>query len=338
MTTELVKIDHKEFGLEDKTAELVSQAFIPMLQKMEGLESEFNEIVTKQVNDETCKEARALRLEYVKVRTGVAKIHKAEKQKYIAGGKYVDGWKNAQLMASNGKEEKLKEIEEHFERIENEKLEKIANERISELEKLGISVYPSDLGLMELEVWENYLTGMKLNCKIRKEAEEQAEQERIAKIKADNERIEAIKKENEELKKKKEKEAEEHKKSLAKLRLQYEKEEKERNAKAKAQAKIEAEKKAKYDAIIESERKESERVKKELEDLRTAKELEAKRQYEEEQAELGKDDTAKLTDLINSLNSIKNNFNFKSQKNRKAFTKIQALINEAFEIIELETK
>jgi hypothetical protein len=47
----------------------------------------------------------------MKIRTATLDIHKKQKAFYLAGGKFVDGWKNAQHFASMGKEEKLEEIE-----------------------------------------------------------------------------------------------------------------------------------------------------------------------------------------------------------------------------------
>lgn len=309
MTTQLVQIDHKEFGLEDKTAQQVSQAFIPMLEKMEGLEEKYNDIVNSEISEETCKTAKELRLEYVKIRTGVAKIHKEEKQRYLLGGRFVDGWKNAQLMASQGKEEKLKAIEDYFENIEKERLQKIHTEREIELTKYGVEVIPENLGKMDESIWINFLAGTKANYEMQKEAEAKAEADRIAKEKAEREEQERIRKENAELKAKAEEQA----------RLQAIKDKEIAEAEAKRQAEHEAQMKAERD------------VKAKLEaELRAKAEAERKAKLLEEQrieAELSKGDSEKVQDLINDLEAIKTKYTFKSKKNQEMYSRIQTPID-----------
>ena len=108
---ELVKINPSDYGLEEQKAKEISDMFKPMLDKMVDLEKRYNEVISLEIQPETCKKAKELRLEYVKVRTGTATIHKELKAFYLQGGRFVDGWKNAQLMASQGIEEKLINIE-----------------------------------------------------------------------------------------------------------------------------------------------------------------------------------------------------------------------------------
>ena len=200
MIKELVVIDHKEYGLEERKALDISAMFKPMLDKMVELEEEFNTVQKLDISPETCKAAKDLRLKYVKVRTGTAAIHKDLKQFYLQGGRFVDGWKNAQLMASQGIEEKLKAIEEHYERIEAERITVLHEERLSELMKYDVEAFPENLGAMEEEVWINYLTGTKVAFEKKKEAEEQAEKDRIEREKAEAEEQERVRKENEKLK------------------------------------------------------------------------------------------------------------------------------------------
>jgi len=124
--SDLVKVNPEEFGLTTETAQNISAQFQPMLDKMVELEKEYNEIVLLPKEDaETIKKAKDLRLRYVKVRTGTAEIHKTQKAFYLNGGRYVDGWKNAQIFASQGKESALEAIEKHFENLEKERIEKL---------------------------------------------------------------------------------------------------------------------------------------------------------------------------------------------------------------------
>ena len=104
-----------DYGLTENQAELVAKAFIPMSEKMKELEDEYNVLVShvgdSEPSESDCDDAKALRLQYVKIRTGVDKIHKSQKAFYLSGGRFVDGWKNAHKHASGEKEERLKDIE-----------------------------------------------------------------------------------------------------------------------------------------------------------------------------------------------------------------------------------
>lgn len=96
----IIKVDPKEYGLEAKEEKQVQEVFVPMLEKLVELEDEYNEVVSQEMTPELTKQAKKLRLKFVKVRTDTAKIHKQAKAYYLAGGRFVDGWKNAQLQAS----------------------------------------------------------------------------------------------------------------------------------------------------------------------------------------------------------------------------------------------
>lgn len=177
--TEIVKINPADFGLTEETAKNIKAQFDPMLKKMEELEQEFNEVINLPIEEPaTIKKAKELRLKYVKVRTGTADIHKTQKAFYLNGGRFVDGWKNAQIFASQGKEEKLEAIEKHYENLERERLEKLETGR-KELLSQYTDIYPQALAHMEQAAFDNYLTGVKVAHEARIAAEKQAEQERI---------------------------------------------------------------------------------------------------------------------------------------------------------------
>ena len=326
--TELVKIDPAEYGLTEDKAKQVSSMFKPMLEKMEELETEFNEVVELDMSEETCAKAKEVRLKYVKVRTGTAKIHKELKAFYLQGGRFVDGWKNAQLMASQGKEEKLQEIEKYYENLEKERIANLQAERAAMLGQYEVETIPGNLGEMEDLVWDNFLAGTKANYEARIAAEKKAEEERIAREKAEQEERERIRKENERLKA----EAEA-------ARIQAEKEAAERaeaaRIEAEKRAKEEAERKAKeeaakkeHEAQLKKEREEKERIAAELkakqEAERKAKEAEAARV----EAELKKGDAEKFADLIADLEGLKGKYEFQSKANQKMYNEVQTLIDK----------
>jgi len=174
---QIIKVDPKDYGLKEQKAQEIAAMFKPMLNKMVELEKSFNKIAkikTKDIKPELCRQARALRLMYVKARTETAAIHKEIKAFYLQGGKFVDGWKNAQLMASQGKESELLKIEKHFELIEEERIKKIQEERSKQLEQYEAQE-PIGLGEMPADVWENYLSGARSTYEARRKAEAEAE-------------------------------------------------------------------------------------------------------------------------------------------------------------------
>tara|TARA_R110001632_G_C11251230_1_gene408837 strand:- start:32 stop:940 length:909 start_codon:yes stop_codon:yes gene_type:complete len=246
----LIVFDPEIFGLEESTAKGIKQQFQPMLNKMVEFEEEFNEVLKLDIeNPTTAKVAKELRLKYVKVRTGTASIHKKQKAFYLSGGKFVDGWKNAQLFASQGKEEKLSELENYIKNLEIERklnLQAERSEAISEYNQTGNIL---NLSEMSEEAFVDYKNTLKLGFEAKIEAEkkealkvekEKAEAEEL-KVKEAEERKE-IEAENLRLKKEAEKKEVENKKLEKALREKKEAEDQERK-------KIEANKKAEAEAL-----------------------------------------------------------------------------------------
>lgn len=169
-----------EFGIESSRAEQIKAQFEPMLNKMAELEQQYNAIqreAEKGITAEISEAAKELRMQYVKVRTGTAKIHKEQKAFYLAAGRFVDGWKNTQEFASKGIEAKLLEIEMHQQRIEEARKEKLRSDRWALLQPYK-DEEPAGLADMEEDVFNAYLTIAKQQNQDRIEAEARAEAER----------------------------------------------------------------------------------------------------------------------------------------------------------------
>jgi len=264
MDKTLIILDPQEYGIEKKEAEQIQSVFIPMLEKMTELENEYNEIVKESISPEVCAKARELRLKLVRVRTDTKDIHKKAKAYYLAGGRLVDAWKNAQEFAAIEKEGTLEKIEKHFELLEAEKLEKIKQERVEALSQYVNDVSCYDLKNMTESGFAQLLENSKFAFEARKKAEEEAE---IARI--ENEKKEAIAREEMRI------ENERLKKEAEAMELEREKERKKQN-KILAEAKAKAEKEAEARAKLEAEKREQQRKLDEQKD----KELEEKRQAE----------------------------------------------------------
>lgn len=180
MENTLIKINPQEYGIEEIKAQQIAYQFKPMLDKMVELEHEYNEVISLPIEEkETPIKAHDLRMKYVKVRTGTAAIHKIQKEFYVKAGKYIDGWKNAQLFASQGIEEKLEGIEKYAENKEKERIANLQSERSKLCTQYEFDGGLAELGKMSVEVWNNFLSGIKLAFENKKEAERKAEEERI---------------------------------------------------------------------------------------------------------------------------------------------------------------
>lgn len=301
---ELVKIDPKEYGLEETQVSTIEQAFMPKIIERDGFAKVYEQLITKELNTELCSEASELRKKLVKVRTGIAEIHKTQKAYFLAAGRFVDAWKNKETAPIEQMEEKLSEIEKHFERIEAERIIKLESERIAEISKYS-EIYPQGLGRMDESVYTNYLAGLKLayEARIRAEQEAEAERLRLIEIEKENARLKAIEDEririeNERLRK----EAEAREKAI----------EAERKKQAELMAKQKAEAEAREKAIEEKARKEREAAEAEqkrlmqIEREKQAKlEAELKAKQEAEAAEIKRKQAEEKARLESELKAAK---------------------------------
>ncbi len=343
MNTEIVKVNPAEYGVEETKAAQIAEQFKPMLDKMVELEAEYNQIIVLPIEKETCAKAKELRNKYVKIRTGTDKIHKEQKAFYLAAGRYIDGWKNAQLFASQGIEKKLEDIEKHYENIEKEKMIALKNERFEILKSVcdNPELYTPELMLQE--AFDNLVNGLNLAKQAKIEAEQKAEAERIERERLEQEEREKQRIENERLKK----EAEEREAAIKAEREAAEKalaEERRLNAEREANEKAEREEQARIEreaaeAAAKKEREEAaaKLAAEQAEKQRLENELKAKQQAEqeakdkaaaEEEAKLSMGDAAKYQELINDLEALKSKHTFKSAKFKKAHAQVVELLDK----------
>jgi len=285
----LVKLETPELTvIEESKAAKIKATFEPMVEMLEQFEDRYNEILTEsqtEITSELTQKAKRLRIDVGKVRIETDKLRKAEKEEYLRAGKAIDGVSNILKWAVSEKENKLKEIEDHFEIQEQKRLEALQAERVELLSPYIEDAHERKLAEMEPDVWNAYFAAKKKEHEDRIEAERKAEIERIEKEKAEKAEQEKIRKENERLiKEAKEKER------LAKIESEKrEKAEKERIAKEAAERKKREEKERKereaYEAKLKAEKEERERIEKEERAKREKLEAELKAKKEAEQKE-----------------------------------------------------
>ena len=341
----------------DSRAEQIKKTFEPMAEMLEQFEESFNKVIEeskKEVTLKVTKDAKRLRIDIGKVRIATEKTRKAQKEEYLRAGKAIDGVSNILKWAVSEKEDKLKEIEKHFETVEAERLEKLQKERVSELEPFLVEPTFIDLSRMEPEVWDAYLRTKKEAHQDRIDAEAKAEAERLEKEKAEKEEQERIELENEKLKKEAdEKEAElkaEREARELERKKELEKQEQERKEREEAEAIKETELKAERDKVEAEERKKQEALEAKLKAEREAKRiLEDKIKADEEakekelaeieakkQSELQKGDADKLRDLISDLESLKEKYSFKSKRNIEKYNGTKLLIDKVVNYIKVD--
>ena len=213
---EVIVIDPKDYGLEKQNVVSIEEAFAPKIAEREALVEVYTNIISKEMSPELAIEAKEARLKLVKVRTGIATIHKTQKSFFLAAGRFVDAWKNKETEPVSQMEEGLKAIEDHFENIEREKLAQLQKERVAELSKYVDGADERELSGMDEDVWLAFLETKKKAHEDRLKQAEEERLERERKEREEKEENERIRLENEKLKKEREEKEKEH--SIKKLK------------------------------------------------------------------------------------------------------------------------
>jgi len=328
MMNELIIQEKEQLSvLTENKAKQIKAAFSPMMDKLEKVEEAYNEIVNLEVSRENCKLAKRMRIDISKIRTDAEKIKTAQKEEYNRAGKAIQGIYNIIKFAVVSKEEKLKNIELHYEKIEEEKKAKLQLDRQVELAKYDADGEFVDLGNMPDEVWMNYILGVKNNFEAIKEAEKKAESDRIEAEKKEAEEREAIRLENERLKIEAEKA--EKKRIADQKKLDAEREKQEAKLKVERE-KAEAEKRI-QDEIIRKEREAKEKLEREIAEKSRLEKIEADRLKSEQKKLESAPDKEKLFSVATKLRNTKTTV--KSPKAKQALENAALLLEKIAEVI-----
>lgn len=190
--TRIEKLDPKDFGLDEANVATIEQAFKPKILERDALVPLYEELTKKELTPELCSDFHALRMRCVKVRTGIAEVHKTQKAYFLAAGRFVDAWKNKETVPIEQMEEKLRDGEEYFERLEAKRIADLETERKEKLAPYS-DIFPEGLGRLSDESFNTYLTGAKVACEARMKAEEErrkAEEEESERLRIAAERKE----------------------------------------------------------------------------------------------------------------------------------------------------
>jgi len=337
MTTELTLVDKisQEVGIPLTDAEKIVGAFSEVANSIKELDTELVEFNKhEEITKEVSEQAREIRLKFVKVRTKGDEIHKTIKETYLLRTRAIDGVRNIYKLKIAENETKLKDIELHFERIEQAEKDKKNAER-----ELALSKYVADVSLynykeMNDEVFTNMLLSAKKVWEAEQEVIKQAELDRIENEKKLEAEREAQRLENIKLKK----EAEEREAELAKEREAKEAELEAERLKAKKiademqkKADEDAKEKARLQKEIDDKKAEDDRLKKEADAKAQADEL--ARLKAEKQAELApdKDKMKKYAVELGCLEVPK----LQSDEAKKTLAKALDLVSQAINLLKI---
>ena len=328
----------------------LAQAFKPMTELLGQYEADKEQIEREYAagyTPELAVRAKALRLDYVKVRTATEKIKKDQKADIILAGKAIDGLNNIVKYITTSEEAVLKNIENHEFRILAERVKELQEERLALIAPYVEDVEGLQLGEMAEDVFEGYLALKKNKHEAAEALVKELEAERLAKEKKEAEEREAqrleniqLKKEAEEREEKAKKEAEARAKEEAKARKAQEaKDKKDQEARAKELAKADAKAKAAKaisDAAIKKEQEAKAKAEAKLKAIKDKEEAEAKKSAQEAKELAKAGDKAKLESLTPGLVDLQlailnlklKNSDLQVDLEVKINTLIQKIINE----------
>jgi hypothetical protein len=202
----LVKINPAEFGIEETKAEQMTADLTPIFAERNILATLYADVIVKELNAATIKEARELRLKIRDNRTkGVERWHKANKEFYLAGGRFVDAIKNKEVAENIRMEDALQQIENHFENLEKQRIADLQKEREALLAPYNVeNAAALNLGTMPDDIWDGFIIGQKVRFEQKQEEARLAREAEEARIEAERAEREKVRIENERLKAEKE--------------------------------------------------------------------------------------------------------------------------------------
>lgn len=339
--------------IESSKATQIKETFEPMTVMLGSFEKDFKEIIAKsteseEITPELMAKAKRLRLDIAKVRVDTEKLRKREKEKYLLAGKAIDGVSNILKFAIQGQEETLKDIEDHFTKMEAKKiadkinLAKALQKKRAELLKPYVDdADERSLSGMEDEVWEIFLEKKKADFKEIQDALDLAAKKAKEKAAADKkERLRLAAENKKIIAENLAKEQAAKKVSDAKLKIVEDLAKAKEKKEAAAKKKLAVENAAKLKVIrdkADADKKVAAAKAKVIADdlklkLKKAQDKENKRAADEAkahkvaQAKLTQGDKAKFQDLKTDLAELRTKYSFKSEVNIKKYKEVGGLL------------
>jgi len=189
-STSIIKLDSPELlAIEPSKASKIKETFEPMVAMLADFEDKYNEVLTEKVKGITpilVAKAKRIRLDIGKVRIETGKLKDKQKEYIKLEDKAIMGVHNLLVWAVKEKEDKLKEIEDHFIIQEQKRLEALQSERAEKLSLYVEDAHERKLSDMEEDVWNAYFGAKKKEHEDKIEAEKAAQKEAEEKERKDN--------------------------------------------------------------------------------------------------------------------------------------------------------
>lgn len=245
-----VIVNPNDFGLEENKALELTSGLTTILTERETLKNAYLDVIELDLNEENLKTFKELRLKIVKNRTqGIEKWHKANKEFFLTGGRFVDAVKNKEVFENERMETALLEKEKHFENLEKARLKAIHEERVQKLLPFNYEIGNVDFSAMDENMFNAILLGAETNHKAKLEAERVAEEQRLEAIRLEAEEKEKQRLEMERLKAENEAKEKQLKEEKAKADAELAEQKRLADIEAKKQAEIIAKQKAESDKL-----------------------------------------------------------------------------------------
>ena len=151
----LQPIQPTDYGLSTEKAQNISMRFSPKELEFNALIQRYNTVLTMDL-DEALNDALALKKDYIAIEKSINEIHKAEKDFYLNGGRFVDAQKNRFIVHITEHKKKLDEIIKYKELQKKAELKAIADARHLELNKYMSDSNHIDVSSMSEEVYQAF--------------------------------------------------------------------------------------------------------------------------------------------------------------------------------------
>jgi len=183
--TALVEL-RQEYGLKlaNEKVDLHVMTYTPYFKQLVDLETEMSQLLVKEVNAETEKEAKELRKKYSAIRIAAEKQKKADKAEINLEGGFLDKVNKRIEEGAKAKEAQCEEIETMMQKQEEARKDALKNERKQALDEYGYDTDFLNLSDMTVESFDRLLAKAKelheaVQEKSEREQAEQAEKDRL---------------------------------------------------------------------------------------------------------------------------------------------------------------
>lgn len=179
-------IKPEQFELSIDQASSIQGKLTTIIEERNVYESQFNLLMEQEISPELVKQCGEIRKKIKANRTqGIEVWHKNEKNFFLKGGQFIDALRRREVDHSKWMEDKLESVEKYYERLEQERISKLIEDRTAVLEAYEIDIAGFDLGSMPEDTFQQVAEVAKATWE-RKQAALEAER-KAAELKAEQE-------------------------------------------------------------------------------------------------------------------------------------------------------